>query len=327
MENRKLKKYLLIALKVILFVVMAYLIYIQINSKSGEIDFIAEFKKGLHWQRLPLLLAILACVPLNWFAESVKWRLFVKRFQPNFDKKKSLRSVIIGSFFGFVTPNRVGEFAGRLYGIEKENWGKGFAAGYWGGAAQFFVTFSIGAFMGWRTLLYYLEIDAGNKFVIPGIILYALGILLAFFCMKTLIAKVQKFSFLKKFTKKYRFDFDMPFGELIKVLFLTITRYSIYVTQYCMALHFFGLDLPFMDLYSSVSTMLLVHTCIPSLPFVDLGVKGNALMLIMSSYTPNQIAILMAILLIWLINIVSPAIVGYFFFAKVKAKRKEAVEE
>tara|TARA_B110000037_G_C17010938_1_gene461264 strand:- start:662 stop:850 length:189 start_codon:yes stop_codon:yes gene_type:complete len=56
----------------------------------------------------------------------------------------------------------------------------------------------------------------------------------------------------------------------------------------------------------------------PSVPFIDLGVKGNALVLLLSILTDNELGIVLAVFSIWVINIIIPAIAGYYFFVTGK---------
>ena len=79
-------------------------------------------------------------------------------------------------------------------------------------------------------------------------------------------------------------------------------------------MYFFGVDLPFEVLFASVSTMLVIHTMFPSVPFVDLGVKGNVLVLILSRHSNNELGVVLAVFAIWVFNIIIPALVGYYFF-------------
>ena len=50
---------------------------------------------------------------VNWSLEAYKWGALVDRFQSlSFSKK--LISVLMGLSIGFLTPNRIGDYAGRL---------------------------------------------------------------------------------------------------------------------------------------------------------------------------------------------------------------------
>lgn len=301
-------------LKVILFVLLFGLIYWQIESRSSEYNLIENFRNGFSWRQFPFLFAALLLMPVNIFLESTKWRLFVNEFVPDFDISDALKSMLCGSFFGFISPNRVGEFLGRLKRMPTESRSRSLTAGYWGGLAQFIVTFSIGIYMGGRTIMHYADLKSLDVYTIP----FAFAIIVLsstiYFNLKWVLSKVSKFPLLRKITTKYPIEYDVSRTKLLYILVITLFRYLVYVSQYVYLLYFFGVDLPYEVLFSSVSTMLVIHTMFPSVPFIDLGVKGNALVLILSKHSSNELGIVLAVFAIWVINIIFPAIAGYYFF-------------
>ena len=62
--------------------------------------------------RGPVLWA-LALVPLNWGLEAWKWHRLARHLEP-VTFGRSLRAVLVGLTLGFATPNRVGDYAGRI---------------------------------------------------------------------------------------------------------------------------------------------------------------------------------------------------------------------
>jgi len=307
-------------LKVILFVVLFGLIYWQIDSRSSEFNLIEKFQESFSWRQFPFLLAAILLMPVNIFLESTKWRMFVNEFLPDFDIGDALKSMLCGSFFGFISPNRVGEFLGRLKRMPKESRSRSLTAGYWGGLAQFIVTFSFGVYMGGRTIMHYADLKSLDIYTIP----FALSIIatssLVYFNLKWVLSKVSRFRFLNKITIKYPIEYDVPRLKLLLILVVTLFRYLVYVSQYVYLLYFFGVDLPYEVLFSAVGSMLVVHTLFPSVPFIDLGVKGNTLVLILSRHSSNELGMVLAVFTIWIVNIIIPAIVGYYFFISGRKK-------
>lgn len=318
LKTKTLHKVLSHLLKVILFVVLFGLIYWQIDSRSLEFNLLENFQESFSWKQFPFLFSALLLMPVNIFLESTKWRLFVNEFIEDFDIIQALKSMLCGSFFGFISPNRVGEFIGRLNLMPKESRSRALTAGYWGGLAQFIVTFSIGIYMGGRSIVHFANLKSLDVYTIP----FALGIILCtsliYFNLKWVLSKVSKFPILRKITVKYPIEYDVPRKKLLIILVVTLFRYFVYVSQYVYLLYFFGVDLPYEVLFSGVSTMLVIHTMFPSVPFIDLGVKGNALVLLLSILTDNELGIVLAVFSIWVINIIIPAIAGYYFFVTGK---------
>ena len=50
---------------------------------------------------------------LNWSIEAIKWRLLIKKMQP-ITFIEALKGVLSGVAVGTFTPNRIGEFGGRI---------------------------------------------------------------------------------------------------------------------------------------------------------------------------------------------------------------------
>ena len=295
------------------------------KSRSEDFNILENFTKSFSWAQFPFLFAAILLMPVNIFLESTKWRLFVEEFQEDFSISDALKSMLCGSFFGFISPNRVGEFLGRLNRIKKESRSRALTAGYWGGLAQFIVTFSFGIYMGGRAIMHHANIKSLDVYTIPAALLIIICASIVYFNLKWFLSKVSQFPLLRKITKKYPLEYEVPKQKLLLILFITLLRYLVYVAQYIYLLYFFGVDLSYEALFSAVSTMLVVHTLFPSVPFIDLAVKGNALVLVLKNLSNNELGILLAVFTIWVINIIIPALVGYYFFATSK-KNKDLAE-
>ncbi len=63
-----------------------------------------------------------------------------------------------------------------------------------------------------------------------------------------------------------------------------------------------------------------VMAIIPSVAIADLGVRGEAAIYFLSSFSTltNPIAILLSTTLLWIINLILPALIGCFFVFKMK---------
>jgi uncharacterized membrane protein YbhN (UPF0104 family) len=321
-KNHKIKKYLLNFLKIGLFALLVFLVYYQLKSRGDAEQLWDNFVGQFSWSKLPYLLLAILLMPFNWMLESIKWRTFISRFQENFTFFRAFQSVFCGTFFAFITPNRIGEFGGRLHKIDKENWPKALTAGFWGGVAQFLITFSIGIYMGWKAFLNVTGLEKSSTWVFILALALAAFCLLVFFKLKLFIGLFQRFPRLHHKLAALEFDFDMKVSLLFRVIFITLIRYLVYVNQYIFVLYFLGVAAPYKVLFAAVSAMLFFHTAFPSVPFIDIGVKGNALLFLLKGQGNTEIAIALTVLLIWFINIIFPALMGYLVFLKVKASGK-----
>ncbi len=299
---------------------MILLLYKQLASKNVTTqDFLTVFNN----QDLKFIFLFVAIIlmPINWLIESYKWKVLVNVVQKDFTILESLKSVLIGVFFGFITPNRMGEFGGRLAFIYKGYRIKAVNLSIVGGIAQFVVTFLVGLFFSFFLL-------NGTYGIVKLFIFYFLpfiflGTLIFYFNFKRIIQFLFSFKYFSKFSKKYVFNFDLDSSFLFKILLITLFRYSIYVLQYVFIFWFFGINLNFFFLIQVITTMLLIQTIIPSFALLDIGIRGNVLLNLLSQHVDNQILVLVIVLLVWILNLVIPAIVGYLNFANLKIELKD----
>ena len=57
---------------------------------------------------------------LNFLMESIKWKVVVANTNP-ISFTKAIKSVLVGQAFAFFTPNRIGDFAGRVLFLKTEH--------------------------------------------------------------------------------------------------------------------------------------------------------------------------------------------------------------
>lgn len=96
------------------------------------------------------LVGLVGLAPVNWGLEWAKWGVVSRPWRGWAAVRKGgwdrARECLIGGAAGFVTPNRVGDMAGRLMGVpaaEREEAARGYLAG---AAAQGWVTLAVGSF-------------------------------------------------------------------------------------------------------------------------------------------------------------------------------------
>ena len=80
---------------------------------------------------------------LNWFLESLKWRFLISKIE-KISIKRSLRAIFSGITVSAFTPNRVGEYAGRVFCLEKADRVQAVLITVIGSMAQLVVTIVFG---------------------------------------------------------------------------------------------------------------------------------------------------------------------------------------
>ena len=90
-----------------------------------------------------LILSALLLVPINIYLEGIKWKFQLKPIE-NISNYKSFISIFTGITFGMFFPNRMGNFIGRIFILEKGDRIKAAMVTIVGGMGQMIATVSIG---------------------------------------------------------------------------------------------------------------------------------------------------------------------------------------
>lgn len=299
---------------------LVYTLYFQLNTKEVSSSQFYQFFLTLTLEKIIFAALAILLMPINWFLESFKWKKLVNVIQRDFHLFDAIQGILIGVFFGFLTPNRIGEFGGRLFKIASGNKVKALNLSLVGGFAQFVITFLFGMFGSFSLLSAYFELN--YAFAYWCFVIIFMVTIIIYFNFKQIIKFIFSYEFFRKFSAKYVFNFDFTNFFLLKILVITFLRYCIYVLQYVLILYFLGVDLDIIFLFKTISTMLLIQTIIPSFTLIDVGIRGNVLLFLLSDFVENQIVILICVLLVWILNLVIPAIVGYVNFINLKLEVK-----
>jgi len=314
----KTNKILINFSKILLFVLLLYILFYQLKNKQVSFNDFKNISSNISINSFIYLGLAIILMPVNWFLESFKWKKLVNVIQSDYTFIDAVKSVLIGVFFGFITPNRVGEFGGRLLFIKKGNKLKALNLTFIGGLAQFIITFLIGSFFGSLLLTGFFGLyKVLYLLIFPIFIIFSL---LIYFNIKDLSKKIFSFNIFKKFSEKYIFNFSISSSFLSQNILITLFRYTIYVFQYILIIKFVGIELDWIFSVQIITTMLFLQTIIPSFALIDLGIRSNILLYLLSDYAENQLVVLFVVFLVWILNLVIPAVLGYFYLLNLKTE-------
>ena len=247
-------------------------------------------------------------MPLNWGLETIKWKVLLRSEVPLI---RLLKSIVAGITVGFVTPGRTGEFAGRVMFLNDNNGAKVFYLSSIGGMAQTAASLVIG--------VPFVFIWSNNVFITEIVTASAAVYLLAFFRFDLLNRLLSSLTFLQKYGLIIE-NGDLPVIETqVYVLTLSALRFAVYSLQYVLLLMFFGVSANLLALFTHSIVYLLAQTFSPLMPLLDFSYRGATALYVFKNFSNNNIAILSTVMIVWLINLVVPAIIGYLFILKRKA--------
>lgn len=104
---------------------------------------------------------------------------------------------------------------------------------------------------------------------------------------------------------------------LNKVLGYAMLRYLVYSVQYFLMLRYFGIEVNLIEGMAGIATIYLFQTSIPLPPLMGLMARGELAIFIWGNFSANEISILAATFVLWLINLIIPALIGALFISSV----------
>lgn len=286
-------------LKVAIVLIAALVLFSTLRKFFSDEETIEKLQQ-LSSQHMPWIIFILILVPVNWFLEAAKWKRLVSSFEV-ITWKQSWSAVLAGLAIGSATPNRFGEFAGRIFQLKSTPVKDGIVLTLISSAMQVGVTmlFGFAALMMTDPDRYLHSTKAYIWLVIiTGVSVIAIGIL------RNARGKIAEyFSALRKVNADVKWN----------IFILSAVRYMIYAAQFFLMLTISGVSGSVMDVLPAIMINYLVVTIIPSIMFSELLVRGTVASGVIGSLCGNPGAAALAAVLLWIINVALPAVCGMFF--------------
>ena len=298
-------------IKTAIKVVIAVLAYAYIAYKvatSPDIDELPSYFANIDTTRGLLLALILLLMPINWLLETWKWRNLIKREQ-EISFGRCLKAVMTGVTVGTITPNRVGEFAGRILFVEKENRTKASYLTIFGDTAQFCATLIFG-------IIGLLLIGNTHNESVPTSILIAIAAsctiiaIIVYMKFDNIVTALSNTKFAQKRLAKYIPQCAISNKLKLTTITMSMLRYAVFSVQFFLCLRFFGIDIAASDAFAAISCTYICTYLIPSIAAAELGIRTSFAIFFIEIFTSQETAITLASLLLYIINVGIPIITG-----------------
>ncbi len=290
-------------------------LYYELQNRSDLSGILAAFMtQSMQADGWWLFMACLL-IPFNWMLEVEKWRPFILRAE-TITRWQAMKAILAGTSFALFTPNRLGEYGGRLLFIKPENHWAAFVANVVGSAGQYLVLLSggilggiwfAGHFSGWDQSIRF------QAFALACVVLS--GSFYFYFNIRLIIPLVRSIPLPEKWSswhKRLTILDSFSRRDLAEVLAWSALRYAIYSTQYFLLLQFFGIKTGILVGFAGIATIFLLQTIVPLPAIAGLFVRGNLALFVWSSYCSNDVSILATTFVLWIINLILPALIGTF---------------
>lgn len=258
---------------------------------------------------------------LNWGIEARKWQVLVQHVQ-QFSFLKAFKSVLSGCSITMLTPNRVGEYGGRILYVDDGNRIKAISLTIVGSISQFLVTMILGC-----CGLVYLRFFSQREAVLPamwGDVLIYLSVTItlvsSLFYLRIgwLVRTMEKVPALQKVVNHIKVLDEFDNVQLIRIFSLSLGRYMVFVLQYLLLLQVMQVEPGLFTGFWLIAVFYLLMAMAPTIGFVELPVRVSACWALLKYFTANELGVSAAALGIWLINLVVPAIIGSLLILSIK---------
>jgi uncharacterized membrane protein YbhN (UPF0104 family) len=313
----KHKKILSILFKAAILILAFGFIYLKLSHNQNIVNFKALLAL-LSPQRVYFILTtVFLLMFLNWFIEALKWKFLVQRVE-KISIWKAVESVFCGLTWAVFTPNRIGEYGGRVFFLSPRKRIIGAIAMGVGAVGQMVITNILGSlallwfageFLNLNILLYYAMIFL--VFIFCGFFL------LFYFNIRWLEGLLMRIRFFKPFHRFFSILGRYKTKELWQVFVFCMWRFAVFTTQYCLIIHLLVPEIPLFEMVMMIFILFFIQSALPSLDLLDIGVRSMTATYFFGFITHQEVAIMAATACIWLVNLIIPAILGSLFVLKL----------
>ncbi|MBL7925605.1 MAG: flippase-like domain-containing protein [Bacteroidia bacterium] len=283
--------------------VLLWFIYYQVKIHHAFYDFDLKFLQQSTFKFYLLLVFLLMLI--NWFIETVKWRYAIKSIIC-LSMKKSVAAILSGVAVSFFTPNRTGEFLGRLIFISKNKLPDALSATWVTNMAQLTITLLAGLTSVCFCIDYFFESKQIQGYIILIAFISFLIIAWAYFQLNVVLKKLGR---SKLIAKKYQPHISVSSQQLLIIFLFSMLRYFCFCLQFLILLYALGCNFSLI-LLAGIAVQFLLLAIIPTMVIIELPLRATTATLVLSQMGCNESAIIQATFLLWLINLTLPAIAG-----------------
>lgn len=313
------KKWLNTLIKLLIGGLLAWAIYRQVFAKQNVNDLWASVVRHFEYPNLLWLVIVILLAPVNLAFESLKWGKLIHQFtQLNF--WQTFKAILAGTTIAIFTPNRVGEYGGRVLFVEAEHNWKAVIATMVGSLAQLLILLSVGLLGVTWFATNFLEPETYVIGLVICLGLLLIGLLFFFFFNIDLLVPIAKrIPYIYRFQKYFKHLLVLKHytsKELRGALGYAFLRYSTYSLQYFFLLKFFGIPVSLIEGLASIATIFFVQASIPLPPLMGLMARGEIALKVWGNFGGAEVNILAATFSLFVINIAVPALLGMVFIVQ-----------
>ncbi len=315
----------------LLFVLLSWSIYHKISGQYTWQQIKIIFSNAFNNRNKLNLLLLFVLMIMNWTLEALKWRLAMKPVQ-NVSLLTAGKAVFSGLSFSMFIPTAAGEYVGRTLYMEEGNRLRSLSLNVVGSIAQLLITLIAGAIG-----LFYLKDILINKAasetslsqiwfdgLLYAVIVAIVVFLFIYFQISWFTKWFEKIPFIQKHLIFVQSLEEFRWRQLTQILLLSVLRYSVFIVQYLIVFQLFDIEIFWVQAAFATAVLFLILSAIPAVPNIaELGVRGEISRQLFGLLSANIAGIVFSAALIWIVNLIIPAIAGSLFLIGIKIFRNK----
>ncbi len=314
----KQKKLISYSLKILIVVLAGYFIYQKLSNHNDLDKFGSLVSQLSRFKVYTVIAAIFLLMLVNWLIESLKWQFLISKVE-QISFYRAVESVFCGLTWAIFTPNRIGEYGGRVFFLSPRRRIQGAVAMGVGQIAQMVITNVVGSL----ALLWFIyNFTPLDQWLFLAICFLVMGFCFFFLVFYFNIRWIEKSLNSIKFLKKYKRFFSVlnryHQKELTRVMLYSMARFAVFTVQYILIIYLLLPEIAFYKTALMVFILFFIQSALPSLDLLDVGVRSLTATYFFGFITTHHVAVMAAIALIWFVNLIVPAIIGSYFVFKLK---------
>lgn len=281
-------------------------------ANSPDINNVQNYFLDFTKNDYALLCLIFLLMIVNWSLETIKWKYVISKLEKlNFGK--AIITVWSGVTVGTVSPNRIGEFVGRIMFLKPENRKKAASLTLFADLSQFITTIIFGLI---GIILLSENKTLASNLNYPTIYVIAVSFsililsLLIYYKINGIAIQLKKIIKLTNVISKFIPKEPISTKNKTIVLALSVLRYFVFSFQFYLALRIFGIEISLINCFASTSAMYLAVNILPNIAIAEPGLRLSFSVIFIGMFTTKISAIGIASLLIYCINVFIPILLG-----------------
>jgi len=319
--NKNIKNFINYFLGPILFIWLSYSIYKQVRHQPNLQQSWQHIRNSFNSPMIMNLVSVLFLMIINWGIEAFKWKLAIQKIQ-QVSFITAFKAILSGVSFSVSTPNRIGEYLGRVLYMDEGNRIKAVALTIVGSLSQLIITIYMG-FIGLIILMPDLESSHMISSIWINVMLYGalaalLTLTLFYFRLSWLIKWIDRLPGFGRYAYMVKALEEFNATLLLQLLSLSAIRFLVFFAQYYLLFRLFEVNIGWWQCLWAVSVLFLVLAIIPTFAIAELAQRGYIAKTIIGLYSTNIAGIVFTTVGIWFINLVLPAITGSLLILSIK---------